>query len=70
MPLAQVAVVGPRRGLLSGAHLPVYFAVPYGDQMLAGCYGLLRACADVEPAWREPIEDALAGLDLDGQEVI
>ena len=38
-----------------------YFAVPHGDQMLAGCFGLLRACADLEPDWREPISAALAG---------
>ena len=70
-PLTHVAVVGPRRVLLrgadlqgaglQGADLPVYFAVPHGDQMLAGCFGLLRACADVEPSWREPIEAALRG---------
>ncbi len=60
-PLDHVAIVGPRRALLAGAGLPVYFAVPHGDQMLTGCYGLLRACADLEPAWREPIERALAG---------
>jgi uncharacterized protein (DUF1786 family) len=37
------------------AVLPVYFAVPHGDQMFAGCFGLLRACADLEPTWRESI---------------
>jgi uncharacterized protein (DUF1786 family) len=60
-PLEFVAVVGPRRSLLWGAELPVYFAVPHGDQMFAGCYGILRACADLEPAWREPIVSGLAG---------
>jgi len=60
-PLEHIAVVGPRRGLLRDAGLPVYFAVPHGDQMLAGCFGLLRACADVEPAWRDSIEAALDG---------
>lgn len=61
LPLAFAAIVGPRRGLLAESGLPVYYAVPYGDQMLTGCYGLLAACADLEPAWRGPIEDALAG---------
>ncbi|OQA46668.1 MAG: hypothetical protein BWY52_00640 [Chloroflexi bacterium ADurb.Bin325] len=61
LPLTFIAVVGPRRGLLADAGLPIYNAVPYGDQMLTGCYGLLAACADLEPAWREPIADALAG---------
>ncbi len=59
--LEFVAVVGPRRAMLADAGVPTYFAVPHGDQMLAGCFGLLRACADVEPNWREPICDALAG---------
>jgi uncharacterized protein (DUF1786 family) len=61
LPLESVAVVGPRRTLLADAGLSVYFAVPHGDQMLAGCFGLLRACADLEPDWRGPISDALAG---------
>jgi uncharacterized protein (DUF1786 family) len=56
-----VALVGPRRAMLTDTVLPVYAAVPHGDQMLAGCYGLLRACADIEPDWRQPISDALAG---------
>jgi uncharacterized protein (DUF1786 family) len=61
VPLDFVGVVGPRQAMLRDAGLPVYFAVPHGDQMLAGCFGLLRACADLEPAWCEPIETALAG---------
>lgn len=61
VPLAFVAVTGPRRSLLADAGLPIYAAVPHGDQMLAGCFGLLRACADVEPEWREAITGALAG---------
>jgi uncharacterized protein (DUF1786 family) len=59
--LEHVAVVGPRRAFLRDAGLPAYFAVPHGDQMLAGCFGLLRACADVVAEWREPIERGLAG---------
>jgi uncharacterized protein (DUF1786 family) len=61
LPLEHVAVVGPRRAFLRDAGLPAYFAVPHGDQMLAGCFGLLRACADLVPEWREPIERSLAG---------
>lgn len=59
-PLSLVAVVGPRRSFLRGADLPLHFAVPHGDQMLAGCHGLLRACADIVPDWRDPIRNALA----------
>jgi len=61
VPLDLVALVGPRRAMLADTTLPVYAAVPHGDQMLAGCFGLLRACADIEPDWRQPISDALAG---------
>jgi len=61
IPLDFVAVVGPRQAMLRDARLPAYFAVPHGDQMLTGCFGLLHACADLEPAWREPITEALAG---------
>jgi uncharacterized protein (DUF1786 family) len=45
--IALCAVTGPRRGMLAGisAPWPIYMAVPHGDMMLAGCYGLLRAYA-------------------------
>jgi len=56
----HLVVTGPRRGLLRGSRLSPYFAVPHGDMMLAGCYGLVRACAAKLPAWREEIEQALA----------
>jgi uncharacterized protein (DUF1786 family) len=42
---AFLAVTGPRRGVLAGSRLAPYFAVPHGDMMLAGCFGLLRAAA-------------------------
>ncbi len=58
-PLDFLAVTGPRRGMLLDSDLPVYFAVPHGDQMLAGCFGLIRAVADLVPEWSEPILDAL-----------
>lgn len=38
-----LAVTGPRRALLAGSDLRPYLAVPHGDMMLAGCFGLLRA---------------------------
>lgn len=55
-----VAVTGPRRAMLAHSHLPVHFAVPYGDQMLAGCWGLVRAAADLLPQWTDEITAALA----------
>jgi uncharacterized protein (DUF1786 family) len=44
-----LAVTGPRRGLLAGSALRPYLAVPHGDMMMAGCWGLVRACAQVLP---------------------
>jgi hypothetical protein len=37
-----------------------YYAVPHGDMMLAGCFGLLRAAAARVPEWRAEIEASLA----------
>jgi hypothetical protein len=56
-----VAVTGPRRSMLLGSRLRPYFAVPYGDMMIAGCFGLLAAAADLLPELAEPIGLALAG---------
>lgn len=53
------AVTGPRRAMLAGTRLAPYFAVPHGDMMLAGCFGLLRACAAKWPDRREEIETGL-----------
>jgi uncharacterized protein (DUF1786 family) len=56
-----VAVVGPRRSLLRGSRHAPYFAVPFGDMMIAGCFGLLRAYARLVPETRETILASLAG---------
>ncbi len=61
----DVVVTGPRRSMFqtidngqSTTHslsstvngpLRPYFAVPFGDMMIAGCFGLLAATADVLP---------------------
>ena len=58
-PLDFVALTGPRRGLLSGSALRPYLAVPYGDMMLAGCWGLVRACTHVLSWTAEAIDSAL-----------
>lgn len=64
----RVSATGPRRNLLkraaqedSSTKPPVraYFAVPFGDMMLAGCFGLLAATADLLPDLREPILTSL-----------
>jgi len=56
-----VAVTGPRRSLLQGSRLRPHFAVPFGDMMIAGCFGLLAATADVLPELGEPIRASLNG---------
>jgi uncharacterized protein (DUF1786 family) len=39
-----IAITGPRREIAK--NLGYYFSNPYGDMMLIGCYGLLRAAKD------------------------
>jgi uncharacterized protein (DUF1786 family) len=63
MPLDALAVVGPRRSLMRGSRHRPYFAVPYGDMMLAGCFGLLRAYADHVPEAAPAIFASLGGAD-------
>lgn len=60
-PGVRLVVTGPRRGMLAGSGLRPHFAVPFGDMMIAGCFGLLSAAADVIPALRGQILDGLHG---------
>jgi uncharacterized protein (DUF1786 family) len=55
----RLAVTGPRRGLLDGSALRPYLAVPHGDMMLAGCFGLLRALAVRLPSFEPAVEAQL-----------
>jgi uncharacterized protein (DUF1786 family) len=57
----QVAVTGPRRAMMEKSRLRTHMAVPYGDMMIAGCFGLLRATADLIPDLASPIMQALNG---------
>jgi len=71
----DVVVTGPRRSMFSLTPIPhpqplslrergalrPYFAVPFGDMMIAGCFGLLAATADVLPELRETIHVSLNG---------
>ena len=54
-----IAVTGPQRGKLRGSRLSPYFAVPHGDMMVSGCFGLLWAFAEKHPQHREQITEAL-----------
>jgi len=55
----RLAVTGPRRGLLDGSRLSPHLAVPHGDMMLAGCFGLLRALAVRLPEFAPTIDEQL-----------
>lgn len=61
MPLDFLGITGPRRNLMRTSRHSPYFAVPYGDMMIAGCFGLIRVCADLKPEWAEAILAALGG---------
>ena len=56
-----IAVTGPQRGKLRGSRLNPYFAVPHGDMMVSGCFGLLWAFAEKRGEAREEI---IAGLGI------
>lgn len=43
-----LAVTGPRRGLIRNSRFRPYFAAPYGDMMLSGCFGLIRALKNIK----------------------
>jgi uncharacterized protein (DUF1786 family) len=58
----MVAVTGPQRGRLADTDLAPYFAAPFGDMMISGCFGLLRAFADVYPEAAPAIEHRLGPL--------
>jgi len=66
----DVVVTGPRRSMFAGGDgggddqlvvrtLKPYFAVPFGDMMIAGCFGLLAATAEVLPNLAEGIHDSM-----------
>jgi uncharacterized protein (DUF1786 family) len=73
----DVVVTGPRRSMFAtmdngpltmnrplsmvDGHLQSYFATPFGDMMIAGCFGLLAATAEILPNLTEPIIGSLRG---------
>jgi uncharacterized protein (DUF1786 family) len=59
-----IAVTGPQRGRIRGTRLSPYFAVPHGDMMVSGCYGLLWAFAEKHPEHRDEILPALGLADV------
>ncbi len=57
-----VTVTGPQRHLMKDSRLNPYFAAPYGDMMLTGCFGLVRAFSQRMGNWQKEIEKSLAIL--------
>jgi len=55
-----LAVTGPRQDIVKGTKLRFHPAVPHGDTMLTGCYGLVKAIGLRIESWREEIDHALA----------
>jgi hypothetical protein len=69
----DVVITGPRRGIFHLGNssdrqrlLRPYFPAPFGDMMIAGCFGLLAAAADVMPELAGPILTSLHGSDRSG----
>jgi uncharacterized protein (DUF1786 family) len=57
----HLIITGPRRSMLKDSKLNPYFAVPYGDMMIAGCFGLLAAAVDHFPQFSEVLNAVLGG---------
>jgi uncharacterized protein (DUF1786 family) len=71
----DIVVTGPRRSMfqtvdggprtkftthgLPSSILRPYFAVPFGDMMLAGCFGLLAATAEILPGLTETVHRSM-----------
>jgi hypothetical protein len=47
--------------MMQDSPLRPYFATPFGDMMVAGCFGLLTAVADKFPEYTEQIHASLQG---------
>ncbi|MBI2855114.1 MAG: pyruvate formate lyase-activating protein [Chloroflexi bacterium] len=62
-----LTVVGPQRHKLSSSVLKPYFAVPHGDMMITGCFGLVKACALRMDDWRDEIQHALSRTEEAGE---
>jgi len=58
----MVATTGPQREKIRATALQPYFAAPYGDMMISGCFGLVRAFAEIYPEAAAAIEHRLGPL--------
>ncbi|MBI3169005.1 MAG: DUF1786 domain-containing protein [Chloroflexi bacterium] len=60
--LAPGASVENRKSIHpSSLNLHPYYAVPFGDMMIAGCFGLLAATAEILPEVADPVQRSLRG---------
>lgn len=58
----DIIVTGPRRSMFSSeVKIRPYFAAPYGDMMIAGCFGLLAATGEILPNLSESITSSMLG---------
>lgn len=58
----DVVVTGPRRNMfMDNPTVKPYFAVPFGDMMITGCFGLLSAVSEILPELAKPIQKSLRG---------
>jgi len=58
----DVVITGPRRSMfMNNPTLRPYYSVPFGDMMIAGCFGMLGALSDVMPELAEEINGSLKG---------
>jgi uncharacterized protein (DUF1786 family) len=58
----DVVVTGPRRSMYTdGPTLRPYFAAPFGDMMIAGCFGLLAATAEILPEVADAVYGSMRG---------
>jgi uncharacterized protein (DUF1786 family) len=55
-----IVVTGPRRNMMRSSSLRPYFATPFGDMMITGCFGLLAAVGDLIPELQDPIMASLS----------
>jgi uncharacterized protein (DUF1786 family) len=56
----DVVVTGPRRSMYAdNPTLRPYYAAPFGDMMIAGCFGLLAAAAEVMPELTETVSKSM-----------
>jgi len=56
----DVVVTGPRRSMYADrSSLRPYFAAPFGDMMVAGCFGLLAATAEILPDLSEAVSKSM-----------